>query len=191
MKNPKKIALGAIVICISWFAVHTMLILIDGLTDDAQVVDMAVVFGNEVTPDGKPSGRLKARLDKAIEVFNNQQTKILMVSGGMGKEGFDEATVMAKYLNENHIPQENIIIDSDGINTESTVQNTLKIMKKNNFHSVMVVSQYFHISRAKLAFYKAGINEVYSAHPSYFEFRDIYSIFREFFAYYYYEIQSI
>lgn len=171
---------------IGWFTLHTSLILIDGLDDNLKIADLAVVFGNEVTLDGQPSARLKARLDKAIEIFNNQQTKILMVSGGTGKEGFDEAKVMSEYLYNHGISWENIIIDSLGINTESTAQNTAQIMLQNQFHSVIIVSQYFHISRAKLAFQKAGITEVFAAHANYYEWRDLYAIPREFFAYYAY-----
>lgn len=189
MKNLKKIIFGFIIAFTSWFLVHTLFILVEGFNDDVRPVDVAVVLGNEVTSDGKPSERLKARLDRAIEIFNNGQALRFIVSGGIGKEGVDEAKVMAQYLNDHLVPKENIIIDSEGRSTEKTVQNTLKIMKENNFDSVVVISQYFHISRIKLAFRKKGITEIYSAHPNYFELRDIYSIFREFFAHYSYALR--
>ena len=116
---------------------------------------------------------------------------MIIVSGRNGKEGVDEATVMAEYLQNHAVPAENIIVDSEGKTTEKTVLNTVAMMKKNNFRSVMVISQYFHISRAKLAFGKAGVAEIYSAHPNYFEMRDAYSIFREFFAYYSYATTAV
>lgn len=189
MKSPnKKILTILFILLVSWFSMHTVSISLDGLTDDTNAVDVAIVFGNEVTPAGQPSDRLKARLDKAVEVFHNKQAKTFIVSGGIGKEGVDEAKVMAKYLAEHKIPQENIIIDSNGIDTESTARNSAKIMRQNNYYSALLISQFYHISRAKLAFQKAGVTELYSVHPNYFELRDFYSTFREFFAYYSYLI---
>jgi uncharacterized SAM-binding protein YcdF (DUF218 family) len=51
---------------------------------------------------------------------------------------------------------------------------------------VIVVSQFYHISRSKLAFRKAGIESVGGAHSKFYELRDVYSLFREFFGYYKY-----
>jgi uncharacterized SAM-binding protein YcdF (DUF218 family) len=55
-----------------------------------------------------------------------------------------------------------------------------------NIESVMVITQYFHITRTKLAFNKLGFKNVYAAHAEIFEYRDLYSIIREFPAYYKY-----
>lgn len=170
----------------SWFCFHTVFITLSGLQDNVHVADVAVILGNEVTPEGQPSDRLKARLDKAVEIFSLGQTQNFIVSGGTGEEGRDEAEVMANYLIDKSIPAENIFVDSAGITTEATAENSAKIMSDNNWKSVLIVSQYFHIARTKLAFQKQGITEIYWASAHYFEARDLYSIFREFFAFYAY-----
>jgi len=46
-----------------------------------------------------------------------------------------------------------------------------------------VVSQYFHLPRARLALRRFGIETVYSAHAFFFEARDVYSSVREVFGY--------
>jgi vancomycin permeability regulator SanA len=172
-----KIAIIVIfLIFFSWFSFHTIFITLSGLQNNIYTADVAVVLGNEVRPDGQPSDRLKARLNKAVELFDQKQTYNFIVSGGTGKEGQDEAKVMAKYLIDKSIPAENIFIDSQGITTEATAENSVKIMNENNWHSVIIVSQYFHIARTKLAFQKQGIAEIYSASANYFELRDLYSI---------------
>lgn len=105
----------------------------------------------------------------------------------VGKEGFDEAKVMKSYLIDKGIPEVKIIEDNNGYNSYMTARNTSKIMDELELDSVMVITQYFHVSRTKLAFRKMDIKEVYSAHAKIiFEFRDIYSIIREFPAYYKY-----
>jgi hypothetical protein len=45
------------------------LISIAGLNDNIDRSDVAVVLGNTVDPNGKPSARLQARLDKTIELY--------------------------------------------------------------------------------------------------------------------------
>lgn len=82
------------------------------------------------------------------------------------------------------VPKGKIIIDNNGNTTEETARN----VKKMNLaiHSITVVSQYYHITRTKLAFKKEGYEKVYGAHAAYFEWRDLYSIVREFLGYYKY-----
>lgn len=169
-----------------WFIIHTAFIVIDGVNDELKPVDIAVVLGNKVEVNGQPSERLKARLDKAVELYSKGYFTFIIVSGGIGKEGFDEAQVMKSYLIDNGIPAEKIIEDNNGYNSYMTAQNTSKIMNELELDSAMIITQYFHISRTKLAFRKVNIAEVYSAHANIFEVRDIYSIIREFPAYYKY-----
>jgi vancomycin permeability regulator SanA len=169
-----------------WFLIHTTLVIIDGLNDELKPADVAVVLGNKVEVNGQPSNRLIARLDKSVELYNGGYFTFIIVSGGIGKEGFDEARVMKSYLVDKGIPEDKIIEDNNGYNSYMTAQNTSKIIDDLELDSVMVITQYFHVSRTKLAFRKMDIKEVYAAHAKIFEFRDIYSIIREFPAYYKY-----
>lgn len=169
-----------------WILIHTLIITIDGLKDNIEVCDVAVVLGNKVELDGNPSKGLKGRLDRAVELYKKNYFNYVIVSGGIGKEGFDEAAVMKDYLIKKGIPDNNIISDNNGYNTFMTAQNSKVIMDKMDLNSVMVISQFFHITRTKLAFKKVGFEKVYSAHAKYFGIRDIYSLVREFFAYYKY-----
>lgn len=169
-----------------WFIIHTVFIMIDGLNDELKPVDAAVVLGNKVEVNGQPSERLKARLDKSLELYVGGYFTYVIVSGGIGKEGFDEAKVMKSYLLDKGIPEEKIIEDNNGYNSYMTAQNTSKIMDELELDSVMVITQYFHVTRTKLSFRQMEMKGVYSAHANFFEFRDIYSIIREFPAFYKY-----
>jgi vancomycin permeability regulator SanA len=55
-----------------WCLIHTIIIVIDGLHDNIDISDAAVVLGNKVEPDGKPSKRLKGRLDRAVELYKKE-----------------------------------------------------------------------------------------------------------------------
>lgn len=186
MKNNKRVIYISTSIFLIWFAIHTFIITIDGLNDDLGKSDVAVVLGNKVELNGTPSARLEGRLNKAIELYEKGYFDYIIVSGGVGKEGYSEAFVMKEYLIGNGISKDSILVDEDGNNSHITAENTKKIMEKKGFHTVTVISQFYHIARTRLAFHKVGLDNVYTAHSTNYEVRDIYSLMREFPAYYKY-----
>lgn len=159
--------------------VTTLFIVYDGLTDELHQADVAIIPGNTVLPDGRPSPRLQARLDRALQLYRQAYFAVIIVSGGFGKEGFDEATVMKSYLVEHGVPPAQVLVDSQGNNTRLTAMNAARLMQEHHMRSAVVVSQYFHITRCKLVLHKRGIATVYGAHARYFELRDLYSTIRE------------
>lgn len=173
-----------LIAAISWLIIHSLYITYDGLTNSKQQADLAVVFGNKVNEDGSLSPRLQARLDKSIELYQKKQIKNILVSGGLGKEGYWEGTEMKNYLLKNKIPANKILVDNFGDNTEKTVLNTIKIADSLKYHSAISVSQFYHQTRVKKLFREHHFKNIESASPEYFELRDFYSVFREFFAYY-------
>lgn len=186
MKKYYKLALALAAVIFAWVIGFCIWATYDGLTDNLKKSDVAVVLGNEVLPSGKPSQRLAASLKKTIELYKQGYFEKIIVSGGIGKSGFKEAEIMKNYLVNNGIPLTSIIMDSNGNNTFLTAQNTQKIMKENGFTSVMAISQFYHMSRIELAFSQVGIKDIAAAHADYFEWRDIFSLPREFFGYYAY-----
>lgn len=168
----------------TWFVIHSLYIIFDGLSDNGAKADVAVILGNKVNEDGTLSKRLEKRLKTGVELYRNQRIKKLIVSGGLGKEGFYKGCKMKEYLISKNIPDSVIIVDNKGDNTRLTVENTLEIQKKDPFKSIIVVSQYFHVTRTKKLFKDKGFEDVNSVSPRYFEWRDLYSIVRKFPAFY-------
>lgn len=64
------------------FLISALLIVVDGLSDELHIADVAIVLGNTVQPDGLPSPRLQARLDKTIELYRQKMFSQIIVSGG-------------------------------------------------------------------------------------------------------------
>lgn len=165
-------------------------LIFSGLKDQMGKADVALVLGNTVNTDGTPSPRLRARLDKTLELYREGYFPTIIVSGGVGVEGYDEAKVMDDYLVSHGVPADQIIIDSEGINTYASAKNTLQIIRESNKKSVFVISQYFHLPRARLALERFGVSPIYSAHANFFEVRDIYSSLREVVAYISYALRD-
>ena len=173
-------------ICLIWFVLHELVIIYDGLTDEAKKAEVIVILGNKVNKDGTLSNRLKARLDRGLELYSDSLAPLIFVSGGLGKEGHLEGSKMAEYLILNGVEENKVIIDNEGNTTQLTANNFIKRFPR--VKTVIIVSQFYHISRTKLAFRNQGISIVYGAHCDYFELRDGYGLFREFFGYYKYLI---
>jgi vancomycin permeability regulator SanA len=174
----------ALAALIAWVLVHTLLVTLDGLRDGRQRADIAVILGNKVNEDGTLSERLTQRLACGLALYRSGRVPRLLVSGGLGKEGFYEGTKMRDYLRALGVPDSAIIVDNAGNNTQQTVRNTARLRAGLHLHSVLVVSQFYHISRTKLLFRQADFAEVSGVSPAYFELRDFYSLLREFVAYY-------
>ena len=173
------------------YIIATLWLVCDGLMDRPGKADVGLVLGNTVMPDGSPSARLKARLDRTIEAYKAGQFPWVIASGGVGKEGHDEAAVMRQYLISQGIPADHIIADSHGDTTFASAINTLSIAKERHFKRVMVVSQYFHLPRSRLALQRLGLGPVYTAHAHFFEWRDVYSSLRETLGYVKYSFRSL
>ncbi len=168
-----------------WFSIHIIYTIIDGNKDEGKSADIAVILGTTVNTDGTLSERLEKRLECGLKLYQEGRVKKIIVSGGLGKEGFLEADKMKEYLIEKGIPDSLIIADNKGNNTTATVANTIQMRDSLRYNSLIVVSQYFHVTRTKMLFKKEGFKTVSSVSPDYSEYRDFYSLFREFFAYYY------
>jgi uncharacterized SAM-binding protein YcdF (DUF218 family) len=178
-KRTKKVLLVPLAVLSASFLVAAALLAADGLRDEIHPADVAIVPGNTVERDGQPSARLRARLDKTLELYRGGLFGHVIVSGGVGVEGFDEAEVMKRYLVSRGVPEARVIADGGGATTYLTARNAAEIMKRNEWRSALVVTQYFHVARTRLAVESCGVGPVYSAHAEYFELRDMYSLARE------------
>lgn len=167
------------IVCPSSLLLAAAALVLVGLNDTVADADLIVVPGNTVAADGTPSPRLRARLDVALKVFREHRAPSIFVSGGIGREGFDEAVSMSNYLVKNGVPATAIVKDNLGVDTLATAKNAAHFMRANGLKKAIVATQYFHVPRTRLALERNGVNVVGTEHAHYFEIRDLYSIFRE------------
>lgn len=167
----------------SVFVLFAVFLGASGLNTRPRRADLAIVFGNTVERTGQPSPRLRARLDAARQLYARGIIRRIFVSGGLGREGFDEALVMRRYLVSAGIPETLVVADPAGVNTAATCAHAHAYMAANGLRTADVVTQYFHVLRAEMACRRAGIIVVGAVAPRFFELRDLYSLARETIAY--------
>jgi uncharacterized SAM-binding protein YcdF (DUF218 family) len=148
-------ALTALAVYIAYIAVR---IGQQSTRDEAQPADVILVLG-AAEYRGRPSPVLRARLDHALELYNQKLAPRIMTTGGAGGDPiFTEGGVGRTYLMSKGVPPESIIVETEG---ESTVQSTAmagEIMHRMGLHSVIVVSDGYHIFRVKEMLQFRGLN---------------------------------
>lgn len=176
----KKILNLLIKLSTAYFLISSAYIVSTGFVEENDLKsNIALVLGNKVEFDGSPSDRLRARLDQALILYQANLVQKIIVSGGIGQEGFDEAKVMKDYLIDKGMDPNDIVEDNQGYTTERSAKNLKVILNANFKEPILVISQYYHLNRAAYLVKNAGFLNVKTSYARYFEFRDFYSIFRE------------
>jgi len=132
-----------------------------GATDYRRPAEAAIVLGARVYATGRPSPLLWDRLRTGIELYADGLVPRLVMSGGDGADGFNEARVMAQVAIAAGVPPTAVLVDPAGNTTELTVSNSLALLAQAGVTPdapVIVVSQAYHLPRVQLAFSDAGVD---------------------------------
>lgn len=117
--------------------------------DEAQPADVIVVLG-AAEYRGKPSPVLRARLDHALELYVRGLAPRILTTGGSGGDPiFTESEVGRTYLSQRGVPVEAIIIEDESESTAESTGAAAEIMRRMSLKSCIVVSDGYHIFRAK------------------------------------------
>ena len=132
--------------------------------------DVMVVLGCQVMPSG-PSILLQDRLDTAAAYLKEHPELPVIVSGGQGSnEPTTEAQAMAEELMAYGIKQERIYLEDKSHNTAENLAFSYQLWRDkqpNAGNCVLVVSNGFHLTRARMLAQRAGFDPVYTlAAPS-------------------------
>lgn len=151
--------------------------------------DLALVLGNTVGPGNRPLPRLRVRLEAALALYRRGGCRTIMVSGGIEEDGRDEAAGMKQWLAEHGVPGDAVVEDPHGDNTRASARNARDWLTAHGQHSVVVVSQYFHLPRARLAVRQEGLVDAGGTYPRRLFLRDLYSSLREVLGYVAYAVR--
>lgn len=106
-----------------------------------------IVPGAAILSDKTPSPVLKARLDVAVDLYNrNVARRILLTGDGDNSQDYyDEISSMLAYIKGKGIPDEDIFCDHKGY---STFESMVRAKQVFGINRAIVVSQTFHLPRA-------------------------------------------
>lgn len=124
--------------------------------DDSAPADVILVLGSAVWPNEQPSPSLRARTERAIELYQQGYAPYLLLSGGLGRYPPEEAEVMRRLAVEAGIPQEALILDMEAHSTWESMEKARDIMEQEGWQTAIIVSDPFHIERSLLMAGDAG-----------------------------------
>ena len=107
-------------------------------------IDCIIVLGSGFWGD-KPSPMLEDRLLEGINLYNNNVSNKIIMSGDHGREEYDEVNIMKNYAIEKGVPSENIFMDHAGFSTYESIYRAKEIFKAKK---VVIVTQKYHLYRA-------------------------------------------
>jgi uncharacterized SAM-binding protein YcdF (DUF218 family) len=132
-----------------------------GRSDQARSVDAIVVLG-VAQYDGRPSPQLQARLDHALELWQEGLSPLVITTGGnQPGDRFTEAETSANYLIEGlagvAVPAESIVQENTGSTTRESLIAVRDIMQTRGLHSVLIVTDPYHSLRSRLIAQDLGL----------------------------------
>lgn len=117
--------------------------------DEARIADAIIVLGASQW-NSQPSPVLKARLDHAWYLYQNNYARQIILTGGVGKgERISESQVGKNYLLKKGLEAHNVFIEEKSHTSWQSLQQAVRIAAKQNFNSVILVSDGFHLMRLK------------------------------------------
>ena len=123
-----------------------------------------VVLGCQVMPDGEPSILLRDRLDRALDYLEDHPDLTVVVSGGQGdNEPVTEARCMADYLMERGVEEDQLLLEERTHNTDQNLRYSRELLEAEGCdlsQGVVVVSNGFHLTRARMLAERAGYDSV-------------------------------
>jgi uncharacterized SAM-binding protein YcdF (DUF218 family) len=127
-----------------------------GATDYRRKADAIVVFGAAATADDRPSLALSDRVRTACALYHQGYAPLLIFSGGPTPPTGHETEAMRRYAVRLGVPNQDILLDRQGLSTHDTVRNTVSIFAARRLRRVLAVSHFYHLPRIKMCYRRAG-----------------------------------
>ena len=147
--RPLQIVVAVALSLILFLLITSLRILREADKQELHPADAIVVFG-AAEYAGHPSPVLRARLDRAYELFKLGLAPVVITTGGAAADpSFSEGGVGRDYLMHRGIPERNLIAETLGTDTAHSAERVGVILRANGMHSCLAVSDEYHVFRIK------------------------------------------
>ena len=121
--------------------------------------DAIIVLGCGLNSDGTPSPTLEHRLEGSLDYYEKNPDCYVVVSGGYSRfHNATEGSAMKKYLADNGIPAEKILVDEQATNTKENFEYAMQLLRQAGVKAdnIVFVTNDFHIFRSTAYAKQAG-----------------------------------
>jgi len=132
------------------------------IINEVQKADAIIVLGASQW-NGQPSPVLKDRLDHALSLYEENLSDSFILTGGFGEDdNISESQAGKSYLMQKGITEENIFIEEKSKTTWQNLNEAVKIINQQDFNSIILVSDRFHMFRLKKMVNDLGVRNYIS-----------------------------
>ena len=107
-------------------------------------IDCIIVLGAGIW-NNEPSPMLEDRLLEGINLYKNNVSNKIIMSGDHGRAEYDELNIMKNYAIERGVKSEDIFMDHAGFSTYESIYRAKAIFKAKR---IVIVTQKYHLYRA-------------------------------------------
>lgn len=138
------LALGALLVAGLVVAIYA-----EARGDEARPVDALLVLG-AAQFNGRPSEVFAARLQHTYDLYEQGMAPYIIVTGGrQAGDAYTEGETAEAWLLNRGVPQNAILVENEGRDTWSTMQGAWDVSRPYDIHTVLIVSDGFHLFRAE------------------------------------------
>jgi uncharacterized SAM-binding protein YcdF (DUF218 family) len=128
-----------------WFVGDVLFVSWDAEVDHVAAADVIVVLGCNPVSDSGPSPCMLARAGHAADLYNQGYAQNVIATGNSL-----ETRVLRSVLTSNGVPDSAITLESSSHDTIQNIVHTQVILEAKGWHSVVLVTEPFHINRSTL-----------------------------------------
>jgi uncharacterized SAM-binding protein YcdF (DUF218 family) len=111
-----------------------------------------VIFGAAVRPDGQASPSLARRVRYAVAAARAAPESPIFCSGGVGRFGPSEASLMAELLARAEVPSGRIVLDEDSRDTLENVIAASRFIRAQGLAGAVACTDSYHLPRVRMLF---------------------------------------
>lgn len=119
---------------------------------------LIVILGAAVRPDGRASPALIRRIKGGFRLAQAHPEALVFCSGGIGRYGPSEASIMAERLTAMGLPSERLVLDEGSLDTLQTVVAAARFIGAHGLPGAMVCTDSYHTPRTRLIFAALGVS---------------------------------
>jgi uncharacterized SAM-binding protein YcdF (DUF218 family) len=132
------------------YTIALVTVLVVSQQDQRRPVDAIVVLG-AAQYNGRPSPVLRARLDHALQLYEERLAPRIVVTGGVGRgDTTSEAIVGRNYLLTHGVPPAAVVVQPQGRSTQASMTAVADWLEAERLNRVILVSDPFHMFRLRL-----------------------------------------
>lgn len=125
--------------------------------DQAAPADVIVMLGAGLEPGDRPGRAMSRRIQQTADLYGRGLATYVICSGGTGAgRNRSEAAVCAEVLQRHGVPATAILLEARSRSTEENARFSLELIVARGWQRVIVVSDGYHLLRARWLFGRLG-----------------------------------